>query len=217
MARVAASLVAGLGLVGCHVTNPRGYDQLTTAPHVEPLAPVQEGPLTWRMPDGGRVTIEMEPSWVHVGTRRFRADLAYSATFGTLTLHCATEPKGPGVPETRFGCWSDAEDVTFWVAPDTACPARHTAYRQTLRTPACWRGVLTTPTTKYTTAHAYITQRGHVIHRVSWLDETGTVQQAADLVVERRPRIFHATETDRALLSLHAVALQFWLDAIDLD
>lgn len=216
MVRLAVFSLAALALLGCRVTHPQGYDQLATPALLQPLPSTPAALRSGRMPDGTPITVDVERSRVHTGLGRYGADVAFTASSGGLSLRCATDPDGPGVPKTRFGCWSEgAPGITFWVAPDQDCPARNIAYNRTRRTPACWEGVLTTPQDTYTTAQAHLTGRGHAIERLTWTNAAAEVQQAADLVVAGRPRVYGTPDAEPELLYLHAFALQYWLHAID--
>lgn len=229
-AHVVMTALSTLLVMGCASYDyAPGYEELTaqeTSYEVRPTPGVLFGvtPRSWDLPDGRKVLVEVERAGLTSGFGFYKADLAYELSLGDLVLECATEPSGPSVPETRFGCWSSGQgrEVTFWMAPDEECPARNLGFAKTMKTPACWRGVLTTPERSYEVVYSWgsLGGRGTPLGGISWVDVARDVsvqavylEQSALMEVYTSP----ARPDDEAdLLLLHALALHIWFDITDM-
>lgn len=169
-------------------------------------------PISWDVPTGETITIAVDRASVTSGLGLYHADIAFTAALDGEQLRCESEPAGPGVPSTRFGCWS--EGVTFWLAPGHDCPPRHAAHASTLTTPACWDGELTVDGQRTLLHHGYVEATGAPVGYVSWTTEAGELQLAADTVSSMQVRIYAASKalSDRARrrLVLLTVALSWW-------
>jgi hypothetical protein len=217
---LALSMTA-LPLIGCGTIDyAPGYKELTEQQtHQEivptPWKPFGMTPWSYDLPDGRQIIVDTERARVSSGLGFYRAELVFEIALEDTKLVCATEPRGPDIPKTRFGCWSpgDAEDVTFWMAPDRDCPARHISFARTMKSPACWTGELTTPRSRYRVVYSH-SSLGGPVKMISWIDTSReAIVQAVDSVIEMRMELYPAAERpeDEAdILTLHAMALHYW-------
>jgi hypothetical protein len=171
-------------------------------------------PTSWDLPGGRRIRIDVDRASVLSGMGLYRADMAFTAGFiGTADqIGCGTEPAGPAVPETRFGCWG--EGVAFWIAPDQGCSARDAANVETLTTAACWNGQLRTGRRRIDLRHATLAATGSPVGYVTWMDEQDRVLLTADIVSTFQIRFYRLaggrpSAMTRKLLLL-TVALAWW-------
>lgn len=216
-----------LALAACSVRHPPGWpegqapsEQVTATPWV----PTGSAPLRWDLGRGGQIDIDVERRAVLSGGGAYQSEIRFAAAYRDgegSPLVCATEPAGPGVPRTRFGCWSqgDPAALRFWLAPGVDCPARHAGTARTLTTPACWDGELEAQGRRLTLRHAHLRRVGAPIGRVAWLDEAGHALLAADIVREARFDLFDVDppvppELRRDLV-LVTVALAWWEHAAE--
>lgn len=169
------------------------------------------------------ITVVTHRSRVLTGIGIYRANIAFTASLPDLELRCETEPKISTAPSTRFGCWSTGnanEDLTFWIAPDADCPASGSAHNRTLKTPACWRGVLRSGNLEARLFHGFAKEYGTPASWVSWLGPKGELLLAANgemSGIGTRVNLFHGTGTTSPeamrKLVLTTVALAVWRDA----
>lgn len=205
-------------LLGCAVTHPPDYEQLASEPPLvaEATRGVMYGvaPWSWDLPDGRKILLDSERGSLVSGMGLYRLDAAFEVQFdgGGTRLQCATQPEGPGLPSTRFGCWDEGGRTTFWFADGAACTARDIGAMETMTTPECWRGVLDIGGSQYRVAYAHTAKSKIVVDRVTWTDPEGRVVQAANIVAEGRVELFHpaalsVSPLDGDTLVLHALAL----------
>jgi hypothetical protein len=217
---LAVLTACAIGAAGCTVRHAPGYEELerSTQPQVIEATPYKMyGMVPWSydIDDGRTVEIDLEDGSRTSGMGTFRLDLRYAVVLGDLRLDCATEPAGPNVPDTRFGCWSpDPDDKTaFWMEPGPNCGARDFDAAQTLVRPECWQGELKTPHRDYTFHYSQMASTGAPVNRISWIERgTGSTAMAASSVTDMRLLLYHGTRSDehRDLLVLNALALHYW-------
>ena len=216
VARVARLVLPVLLAVaaGCAVTHPPDYEQLADEEPavIQATRGVMYGiaPRSWDLPDGRKVVVESERASLVAGMGFYRVDAAFEIHVGGggPSLKCATDPAGPGLGETRFGCWDDAGQIAFEFASGEACTARNLQVARTMTTPSCWRGVLDVGGEAYEVAYAHLAKSKVVVDRVTWTDADGRVVQAADIVSGVRIELFGAgPASDADVLVLHALAL----------
>jgi hypothetical protein len=211
-----------LGLCSCAVVHPPGWEARAVPPTVIGATPgVMYGfaPMSWDLPDGRRIEIDVAECKVTSGIGSYSADIAFSAAFTDDSgdrIRCETAPVGPGVPRTRFGCWNEGdstEALTFWLAPDEDCPARNAAVATTLTNQRCWNGELSHGGETYSLVHGYLAKTESPVGFVSWVAGEEPLL-VADIVVDSRV-VVH--EVDAALpdelrrrLVLLTVALSWW-------
>jgi len=183
-------------------------------------------PVSWDLPDGRVILIEVERCAIVSGMGLYTADIDFSAAFRDAPgerIRCRTDPTGPGVPETRFGCWTEgdaASPLQFWIAPGEDCPARHVPVARTLTTPSCWNGELTTEGGPIALVHGYLKSTGSPVGYVSWVSQSGALL-AADIVVDQRILVYDVgaelPDDLRQRLLLLTVALSWWEHASQPD
>lgn len=180
-------------------------------------------PLSWDLPDGEQIKIDVDRAGITSGLGLYHAEFAFTATLGGEQLRCESEPSGPDVPMTRFGCWSmgESKDVTFWLAPDEVCPARHVSHVSTLTTPGCWNGKLTMNGERASLHHGYLEATGSPVGYVSWTTEANELLLAANIVTGLQVRVYEPTrelpEQLKRRLLLLTVALSWWEHAARSD
>ncbi|MBN1771809.1 MAG: hypothetical protein JXB32_11140 [Deltaproteobacteria bacterium] len=213
--------------LGCTVVTPPGWPVEPDAePQVLAATPwVMYGfaPTSWDLPDGRQIGIEVDRCVVGTGLARALTDVEFSVAFRDSPapgIRCRTDPTGEGVPETRFGCWTEGDaggSSRFWLAPGGGCAygAIETATR-----PHCWNGEFTGPDGPISLVHGYLEDTGSPVGYLSWVGPPGPVI-AADIVIDQQIRIHDlvgdlpAASRDRLLL--HTVALSFWEHATHSD
>ncbi len=208
-------LVVSLTASACAIVRPPAWPDPEPEPVVIVATPGHMygyAPLSWDLPTGEAITIGVDRAGVTSGLGMYEADIAFTAALGEEQLRCESEPAGPDVPATRFGCWSKA--VTFWLAPGRDCPARHAAHASTLTTPACWEGELTLDGQRARLHHGYVEATGAPVGYVSWTTEDGALLMAANIVSSMQVRIVDTAEAlpeeARRRLTLLTVALSWW-------
>ncbi|WP_156339229.1 hypothetical protein [Chondromyces crocatus] len=212
-------------LTGCAITNPPGWEMRSEPPErieATPWVPYGSAPVSWDLRGGDKILVDVQKGTVISGMGMYHADLRFKVAYASepsASITCATEPAGPDVPRTRFGCWSAegaAEPLTFWMAPGVDCPARHAAVTKTLTTPECWHGVLTLPDRTLQLRHGIMPSMGSPIGRVSWVSAKGDPLLVADIVVTLWIELFDprgGPRVDQGLrrkLTLLTVALHWW-------
>jgi hypothetical protein len=213
------ALPALLACAGCSVTSARGYEALAEQPaetiEATPGRMFGVAPWSYDLPDGRQVVIDTSRGQQTWGPITAADDVYFEASLGDARLVCASEPRGPGVPETRFGCWSPGDrEVTFWMAPGAKCGVRNLDGFATLTDPTCWDGTLTTPSARYEVAYSWMEAPSSPVAWISWTDAArGEAVQAVNSVVDLRLEVRArpgARGEDADLLALHAVALHYW-------
>jgi hypothetical protein len=212
-------------LTGCAVSYPAGWAGRARTPEVVAATPgVMYGraPLRWDVAGGDRIHIDVRDAAVASGMGLYRQEIRFTATYASAPdarIVCETEPSGPGVPRTRFGCWSEAgggEPIRFWMAPGADCQMRDGAVVDTLTTPECWHGELAVPGEQIRLRHGHLQSTGSPVGYVSWVDDGGGMLLAADIVSEMRVELFDPQPARpvaaalRRRLVLLTVALSWW-------
>ncbi|AKT42504.1 hypothetical protein [Chondromyces crocatus] len=187
-----------------------------------PGVPYVKVPLRWDLPGGDEIRITPEKSSATFSLRldgtEVRFEIAYAREPESRLL-CATEPEGPGVPRTHFGCWTPPEaprPLRFWMAPGVDCPPRHVDATKTLTTPMCWNGELDVEDQTLWLRHAIVDSLRAPVGYVSWLGRDGQLLLAADIVREMQIEVFDpmrqplANPSLRRQLVLLTVALHWW-------
>jgi hypothetical protein len=219
-----------LCMLGCGacVHNPQGYQTLSQADpwviHATPWKMYGIAPTHWTMADGQKARVHVGSYTISSGMGLYRSDMEFDVSWdgSGLSLHCETEPSGPDVPETRFGCWSKDDGgkrVRFWMAPNAHCGFRDLEVPATLTDPLCWTGVLTTPGDSYAVEFGHLSRIGSPVGRISWTGSSGKVELAADIVVDTIIRLYPRglqQEIDEALI-LQTIALHWYWHASDPD
>jgi hypothetical protein len=213
---------------GCCVHNPQGYKQLSQSASLlieaTPWKMYGVAPTRWTLADGRKALVDVDRFSVASGMGMYRSDMEFDVSWdgSAPSLHCETEPAGPDVPETRFGCWSAGDDgpsVQFWMAPGAGCGFRDLDVPSTLTTPACWKGVLTTPVDRYTVEFGHLSRLGSPVGRISWIGRDDQVVLAADIVVDTIIRLFPGGGKQGLSdeLILQTIALHWWWHASNPD
>lgn len=216
------ALVPCLALFACTVVYPTGWPAQSQPSQIM-LATrgVSYGaaPRSWDLPDGTQIRIDIARASVLSGMGAYVADIRFAAAYADDPdpgIECATEPTGPGVPRTRFGCWSRADPsaLRMWLAPGGDCPARHVQAIRSVVRPECWQGELEAHGRRLTLRHGYLRASKVPVGYVTWVDERGQALLAADIVRELRYDLYEgtaeATPGLRRSLVLLTVALAWW-------
>lgn len=204
----------------CTVIRPPGWpasDQEPTVIQATSGRMYVTAPTSWDLPSGETILVAVDRASVTSGFGLYHAQIAFTASLDREQIRCESEPAGPSVPQTRFGCWSigsGADKLEFWLAPGEDCPARHMPYITTLTTPSCWNGELTMNGQRASLQHGYVESTGVPVGYVSWMSSANELLLAADIVTEAQVHIY---EPKRALpdqvkrrLILLTVALSWW-------
>ncbi len=212
-----------LWLCGCAVTYPSGWTRRAAPPELLKATPgvmYGDAPLSWDTAAGERILVEVQDASVASGlghsASSFRFDVAFRGASQERIL-CGTQPAGPDVPETRFGCWSpesERELLRFWLAPNLGCPLGSPA--QTLTTRECWNGELSLDGEQVQLRHGHLESTGSPVGYLSWVGERQQLLLAADIVREMQVELFDASPAEgvpatlRRRLVLLTVALAYW-------
>lgn len=227
--RVAAAALVVAG--GCSVTYPKGWQTLHPSSDVIQATRWKMygvAPTSWDLPDGGQVRIDLKKYLLTPsrGATTAQPELIFTAAYPDhpeLRVHCQTEPSGPPAPESRFGCWSDADNgqsLQFWLAPGKDCVAWDIP--RILTRPECWQGELTVDEHRIALQRGYVTRSGAPVDYIGWLDSEGEVLLGACFVLESQIRLYEpqtpAALSDRLRkqLILMTVALSYWSHASQL-
>jgi len=208
---------------GCAYQHPTGFDALMAeTPEV-----LQAKVGGYAGQDGRTAVLNIERSVVSSGMGIYRLNLDFNVGFDRsngpgFVLECRTDPSGPDVPETRFGCWSldGHQDVSFWMAPGEECVARNLRVASTLVRPECWRGELSVDGETFEVSYGIVEATDSPIGRLSWVDEQGRPVQAVDSVVEHQLQVHRSVRAKgavRDVLTLHAVAMHYYWHAMSPD
>lgn len=174
-------------------------------------------PTSWDLPSGETILIAVDRASVTSGFGLYHAEIAFTASLPGEQIRCESEPAGPNVPRTRFGCWSTGpgtDDLSFWLAPGEDCPARNASHVSTLTTPSCWNGELTVNGARASLQHGYVESTGAPVGYVSWVSASNELLLAADIVTEMQVRLYEPpkelpAQVKRRLILL-TVALSWW-------
>lgn len=221
--RFGPALVAcALALVSsaCNVVHPSGWDTTAPTTRVSATPGVMYGwaPLSYDLPDGRRVVIEVD----HVSRRLGTTSTAFVVRYASEprpAMRCATEPQGPGVPAARFGCWSlpaSEPGLTLWIH---RCAQAGTP--GALGEKSCWEGTSTTKEGEHIRLeHAYLQRSRIPVGRISWVGPQGPLL-AANIQLDTVFEMYAvAPQLSRELhdqLLLLTVALAWWEHASTSD
>ncbi len=220
-------LLSLVPILGCTVVTPPGWP---VEPHAEPQVVTATpwvmygfAPTSWDLPDGRQIAVEVDRCAVGTGLARSWTDVEFSVAFRDSPgpgIRCRTDPNGDGVPETRFGCWTEGDagaSSRFWLAPGAGC--EYGAVETSTR-PHCWNGELTGTDGPVSLVHGYIEDTGSPVGYLSWVGPPGPLI-ATDIVTDQQIRIYDLADdlpaAVRDRLLLHTVALSFWEHATDSD
>lgn len=175
--------------LACTILVPPGYplsdDREPTTIYATPWVAFGTVPHSWDLPDGRQILFDVSRADLTFGFGLYRADIAFSVSLDGHRLRCESEPSGPNVPKTRFGCWSgspSSNELTFWLGKDQDCPARDAAHVKTLTTPECWDGELTFRGQRISMWHGILKNHGSPVGYVSWGLDPKHVLLSADIV-----------------------------------
>jgi len=206
---------------GCSVVYPTAWNARTTsAENVDamPWMMRASSPTTWDF-QGGQIQLRSARHERLSGMGLYRLDLEFDVLLGRLAVTCRTEPTGPDVPITRFGCWAATgnEPLRFWIAPGADCPSRNAGAVQTQTSPTCWDGELTLEGEVVRLSSGYLEPSGTPVGYITWVSDEGELLLAANIVAEQRIQVFDgpspvSARLRRALLSI-TVALHHWRHA----
>lgn len=212
-------LVALVALTSCTVVPPPGWPADAEPSSVITATPgVMYGfaPLSWDLPDGRVARVDVDRCRVGNGMGGRAVDMRFDIMVRgepSSRIQCQTDPMGPSVPETRFGCWTTETStprINFWMAPEMECDA---SQRQTLTRPSCWDGEVRSHDGRIALVHGYLESAGAPVGRVSWVSDRGPLL-AADIVVDQQVRLYdldaEMSPELRDRLLLFTIALSWW-------
>ena len=213
------ALLSLVGACGCAVSHPPGWPERREPPVVVAATPwVMYGfaPLSWDLPDGRVIHVEVERCSVGSTLGGRSVDIDFSAAFRgqpDRRIRCRTDPRGEGVPETRFGCWSEGETgtpVALWMAPELECSGSD---HGTLTRASCWDGQGSRGEEPISLVHGLLESTGSPVGYVSWVSRQGPLL-AANIVVDQQVRLYDVgaelSPDLRDRLVLLTVALSWW-------
>jgi len=199
---LAACLVGGLS--GCTTVYPTCWprgEPSAYALRATPWKAFGKSPRSWDLPDGRQIEVDGHASSSFV--------VAF-ARAPESRIRCATRPDGPGLPETRFACWSEPDRATtFVLAPGEPCGSNFTAVTR----PACWTGVLTRNGARATFHRGYLKPSAIPFDRVTWVDDRQQLVLAADYILDTQIELYPgpaAAPWPDDTLILVAVAFAYW-------
>lgn len=213
-----APLLALLMSAACTVHYPSGWTQrITPAQTIQatPWVVYSKAPRSWDSPDGERIHVDVVDATISFGFGSLRTNFYYGVQYERApsdAIVCMSSPSGPGIPPTRFGCWSTEPGVlAFWLSTSPACDP---GAKRTLSTPECWTGEGVAAGQPVRLEHAYFEETGEPAGYLVWSRDDGAPLLAADFVVEQQIQLFdmpHAQPTpqQRRLLVLLSVAMAF--------
>lgn len=217
---------------GCAVTYPKGWESRDPSAEI-PVYGAGDllsgaGP-SWTFKDGARLSIDVESTEVLRGMGLYRQDIRFSLGYvgdEASRVRCESEPEGPGVPSSPFGCWtegSSGQQARFLMSPGRGCSLKDLDTVETLTTPDCWEGELLFADAKVRLRHGVLTSTGSPVGYVTWVDEDDQLLLAADIVGGVNVELFEprtpppVSPVPRRLLVLLTVALSYWEDATTPD
>lgn len=187
MREVMAVVLVALA-TGCAVVRPAAWSEREeTAERVKPTPWVMYGasPLSWDFEDGSKVALERNGAALHLVPTGARA----------ASLACSLQPNGPSVPETRFGCWDEAAQLTFWVAPNKACTNDWLHRPQTVLRFECFEGEARVGDERVFLETSRMPSTGVAMNDVAWVGVDGRLLLAVTLgaVIQlHRPKVLGA-------------------------
>lgn len=211
-------LAGTLGLGACTVVHPTGWNltessepmRLTATPGVM----YGWAPLSYDLPDGRRIRVEVDRIRRAInGATNVRFSLGFEGE--PRQLHCATEPTGPGLESSRFGCWDAKGTTTLSIAPE--CASRNPGVA--MRDARCWEGHLTRQGERIELRRAHFARSGVPVGRIAWVGDHGPLL-AANIQVDLRMDLWVSEPTEPALhddLILFTVAIAWWEHAATSD
>lgn len=212
--------------VGCTVVDPPGWPeerrpQPTRRIVATPGVMYGFAPLSWDLPDGRTVAVDVDELRLPPLARTADVEFAVAYVDGPgHALRCSTD--FAPLEEGWFRCTGadgQGRPITFRLGPGERCELSIAGHMRTYATPACWRGSLTTVDGTFALERGYFENNGVIVGYVSWVDDEGPVF-AANLVSEMqialhdggRPR--HPADDS---LVLTTVALHWFEQATDQD
>lgn len=207
-------------LLACSVKHPPGWPE-GQAPG-EVISAARGGmyslaPRRWDLADGRQIRVDLAKFSIVSLWGKAAAEVQFTAAYvddPDPGLDCATEPTGPGVPETRFGCWSRAEPqvLRFWLAPGVDCRLQQPI--RVNKRPECWQGELMIQGQRFRLRQGQLRRLGWPIGHIAWVDEREQALLAADIVREQQFRLYAGpiapTPELRRALVLLTVALAWY-------
>lgn len=172
--REVLAVVAVMLSMGCAVIHPPAWSERDgAAERVKPTPWVMYGasPLSWDFEDGSKVALARDGASLRLVPTGARS----------AALACSFQPNGPSVPETRFGCWDEAAQLTFWVAPGKACASDALHQPQTVLRAECWEGEAVLGDERVSLETARMPSTGAAVNDVAWVGADGRLLLAADL------------------------------------
>lgn len=211
----------------CATVEPTGWHLRKQEPIVISPTPGRMfgvAPLSWDLPSGEQIQVAVDRARVVSGMGFYRSDIAFTASVGDDAIRCESEPAGPEVPPTRFGCWSvgtSGNRIAFWIAPTRNCPPKDVAYIKTATTPDCWHGELELNGERASLRHGYLKSTKSPVGYITWVTKADELLLAANIVSDLQVRLFEpqqaiAADTMRQL-TLLTVALSWWEHASSPD
>lgn len=222
-----AVLVPVIALVACSVKHPPGWpDEAVAGEAITATRGVMYSvaPRRWDVPGGEEIRVDVDAFEIVSGWGRAAAAMRFSAAYvgePASGLACATEPTGPGVPETRFGCWSatDPAALQFWLAPGAGCPAGQPL--RNVKRPECWQGESTVNGRRIRLRHGHLRGNGWPVGEIAWVDEDEQALLVADIVREQQYLVYPGpiapTAALRRALVLLTVAFAWYVHATSGD
>ncbi|MEQ9080909.1 MAG: hypothetical protein RLP09_44005 [Sandaracinaceae bacterium] len=209
---------------GCSVAYPTQWNaRATSAENVDatPWVVYANTPTSWESRDG-QIQLRSTRHERLSGMGLYRLDLEFEVELvgpSGRIITCRTEPTGPDVPSSRFGCWSgpEGERLRLWIAPGEDCPSRDAGVMRTQTSPACWNGELTFEGDVIRLSSGHLESTGSPVGYITWVSDEGELLLAANIVAEQRIQVFGGPSPvpdrlRRALLPL-TVALHHWRHA----
>ncbi len=209
-----------VALLGCSVKNPPGWPEgKATGEVISASRGVMYSlaPRRYDLADGQEIRVDLANYAIASGWGKAAAEVQFTTTYvddPDPGLDCVTEPTGPGVPETRFSCWSraDPEALRFWLAPGVGCHLREAI--QTTTRSECWQGEAMVQGKRILLRRGHLRRLGWPVGNISWVDEHEQALLVADIVREQQFHLYAgpiapAPEMRRALVLL-TVALAWY-------
>lgn len=212
---------------GCQLYRPSGWPEQRRAPASREIVAtpgVMYGyaPLSWDLPDGRTVVIDVDELRVPPTSRT--AEATFSVTYLDSPRHQLRCTSALAPPEDGWfrcsGTGADGQLIALRLGTEGSCELSVARQIQTYASPACWRGVADLPGGQLELDRGHFVRSGVVVGYVSWLDASSGPYFAADIVVDQRIRIYdvdrppHEADADLVLMT---VALHWFEHAVDQD